>query len=81
MHSILSCQHNKSTIRSFFHQTNEFARNILHTNILYLKASTAVKIATFFGEIWGVDSMDMKWALELKYKPETYDSSLYPCTI
>ncbi len=30
-----------------FHQTNEFARNNLHTNIMYLKASTDVKISTF----------------------------------
>ncbi len=27
-----------------FHQINEFARNILHTNIIYLKASAEVKI-------------------------------------
>ena len=36
-----------------FCQTNEFARNTLHTNIMYLKASADAKIWTFFGENWG----------------------------
>ncbi len=31
-----------------FRQTNEFAKNILHTNIMYPKASADVKISTFF---------------------------------
>ena len=38
----------KSTILRFFCQTIEFARNIMHTNIMYLKASIGAKITTFF---------------------------------
>ncbi len=45
----------KSTIQQLFRQTNEFARNRLHTNIMYLKASADVKIITFLEKNLGVD--------------------------
>ncbi len=53
-----SCRHNKKPIRRLFPQASEFARNILHVYIMYLKASTDVKIATFLMENggWGCGS-------------------------
>ncbi len=39
-------------------QTYEFARNILHTNIMYLKASADVKIATFLKKNGGGGGWD-----------------------
>ena len=40
------------------HQTNEFASNILHTKIMYLKGSADVKMSTFFEKYgrWGCGS-------------------------
>ena len=42
-----------------FHQTNEFAKNILHTNNMYLKASV-VKFSTFWRKMggWGCGSQN-----------------------
>ncbi len=47
----LWCWHAQINNSQLFRQTNEFARNIFHTNIMYLKAFTGVKISTFF--FWG----------------------------
>ena len=35
-----------------FYQTSEFARNILDTNLMYLKDATDVKISTFWRKMW-----------------------------
>ena len=43
-----------------FRQTNEFAKYVLHRNIMYLKASADVNISTFFGEKWGDEAVHHK---------------------
>ncbi len=58
-----SCQHDKYPTRRLFPQTNELERNILHTYFMYLKASTDVKISTFFGGKWGDEAVDHKMDL------------------
>ncbi len=45
--NIINCQFSQ------FCQTNEYARNTLHTN-MYIKASSDVKVSTFLGEKRGV---------------------------
>ncbi len=55
-----SCGHNKSPIQRLPCQINEFVKNIFHTTIMCLKASTDVKISTFFGEKWGDEAVDHK---------------------
>ncbi len=44
-------------IYRLFRQTNEFARNIVHTNITYLKASADVKISTFLEKNGGDEAV------------------------
>ena len=47
-------------------QTNEFAKNILHTNIIHLKASVDPKISTSFEKKWGgVRLWITKWTFKL----------------
>ena len=41
-----------------FCQEVEFAINILHPNIVYLKAPADLKISTFFGDKWWVEAVD-----------------------
>ena len=41
-----------------FRQISEFARNILHTNIMYLKAAADVKILIFLEKNWGHEAVD-----------------------
>ena len=45
-----------------FFQTNEFARNILHTDI-HLKASADTKISTFLEKKWENEAMDQEMDL------------------
>ena len=45
-----------STYRQFrqlFRQTNKFAKNILNTNSVYLKASADIQISTFMSKMKG----------------------------
>ena len=41
-----------------------FARNISHTNIMYLKASADIKISTFLEKNGGIRPWIMKWTFE-----------------
>ena len=50
-----------------FRQTNEFARNILHTSIMYLKASADVKISTFLEKNGGTRLWITKWTFKHQY--------------
>ncbi len=49
-------------IWQLFRQTNELARNILRTNIMYLKASADVKISAVGGKL-GDEAVDHKMDL------------------
>ena len=54
----LLCWHNKLTIPWLFHQTNEFERIILYTNIMYLKASSECKQSLLFWRKMGDEAVD-----------------------
>ena len=47
-----------------FHGTYEFARNILHTDIVYLNASSDVKNPTFWRKNRGMRLWITKWTFE-----------------
>ena len=49
----------------WFRQTNECARNILHTNIMYLKATVDVKHSTFLEKNGGMRLWITKWTFNL----------------
>ncbi len=59
-----------------FRQTNEFGRNILHTNIMYLKASTDVKISTFLAKNGGMRLWITKWTFKPMFGSEVLVLSL-----
>ena len=65
----LLCRHNiNQQFWTLFHQTNEFARNISHTNITYLEASTDVKISFCLEKNGGDDAVDHKMDKKKKEK-------------
>ena len=68
----LLCRHDKWIMWRIFRQTNEFARNILHTYIMYLKPSTDVKISIFLEKNGGmIDPVDHK--MDFQTSSNTYD--------
>ncbi len=58
-----------------FRETNEFARNILLTNIMYLKASADVKISTFLEKNGGMRLWITKWTFNHIANPTSITQS------
>ena len=54
--------HNKSAIQWLFRQTNKFARDILHTNIMYLRL--LLMHLNFFRENWDMRLWIAKWTFK-----------------
>ncbi len=54
-----------SSVECSFRQANEFARNILHTNIMNLEASADVKNLNFLEEKWGVGGEAVDHVMDL----------------
>ena len=48
-------------------RTNESARNIFHTNIMYLKASTGIKISTCLEQNGGMRLWITKWTFNVNF--------------
>ncbi len=48
-----------------FRQASDFVRNVLHINIMYLKASADVNISTFLEKNGGMRLWITKWTIKL----------------